>query len=245
MGKSSAPATPDYVGAAQATANSNKYNTISPYASSSWSLRPGADPNNPQPGDYIQSTTLSPGQQQIFDQNQTNDLAGSERRYDVGLAADQALKDYQGGTQGFQNAVYDKETQYYDRRFAEDQAALESKLAGQGIAPGSEAYNREMSLFNQNKNDAYARATNDAITGADSAQNNATARLAQLLGSSATPGMPGMPGMGSGMGGGADILDAMGNQYQSELGAVNAENAQSGQTWGNIGSIATMALMFY
>lgn len=78
MGKSSAPPPPDPAATAAAQTASNQqtaaYNTAinrvdqySPQGSSTWTMRPGADPNNPQAGDYIQTTSLSPGQQSLYD----------------------------------------------------------------------------------------------------------------------------------------------------------------------------------
>ena len=79
MGKSSAPPPPDYAAAAVAqgqenrdtarfNAGANRVNQIAPQGSSTWTIRPGADLDNPQPGDYIQTTTLSPEQQAIYTQ---------------------------------------------------------------------------------------------------------------------------------------------------------------------------------
>lgn len=80
MGKSSAPPPPDYAAAATAqgaanketaifNAGANRVNQITPQGQLTWTIRPGADPNNPQPGDYIQTTTLSPEQQGIYDRS--------------------------------------------------------------------------------------------------------------------------------------------------------------------------------
>lgn len=77
MGKPSAPPPPDYVGAAQAQGATNletaKFNASAARpdeygveGSRTWTLKPGADPKNPQPGDYILTTTLSPEQQQLY-----------------------------------------------------------------------------------------------------------------------------------------------------------------------------------
>lgn len=86
MGKSSAPPAPDYEAAAVAqgqenretarfNAGANRVNQYTPQGSSVWTLRPGADLDNPQPGDYIQTTTLSPEQQSIYDQTAMIDNA--------------------------------------------------------------------------------------------------------------------------------------------------------------------------
>ena len=86
MGKSSAPPPPDYEAAAVAqgkadkeaakfNAGANRVTQIAPQGSSTWTIRPGADLDNPQPGDYIQTTQLSPEQQSIYDQTAAIDNA--------------------------------------------------------------------------------------------------------------------------------------------------------------------------
>ena len=93
MGKGSAPPPPDYEAAAVAQGQANRetaqYNTganrvnqYTPQGSSTWTTRPGADPNNPQPGDYIQTTTLSPEQQRQYDEGNriTESLMGTAGR---------------------------------------------------------------------------------------------------------------------------------------------------------------------
>ena len=93
MGKSSAPPPPDYEAAAVAqgqanrdtakfNAGANRVTQIAPQGSSTWTIRPGADLDNPQPGDYIQTTQLSPEQQSIYDQTAgiDNALLGTASR---------------------------------------------------------------------------------------------------------------------------------------------------------------------
>ena len=83
---SKAPKAPDYEAQAKAQGAADKataqYTTaldrptqIAPGGQSSWSLRPGADPNNPLPGDWQQTTSLSPEQQAIYNRQQANDLS--------------------------------------------------------------------------------------------------------------------------------------------------------------------------
>jgi hypothetical protein len=78
MGKPSAPPPPDYAAAATAqgaadrdtavfNAGMNRPTELDPYGMRTWTLRPGADPQNPQPGDYVVSTSLAPEQQGLLD----------------------------------------------------------------------------------------------------------------------------------------------------------------------------------
>jgi hypothetical protein len=211
LGKAAAPDSPDYLGAALATANSGKYDTSNAMGSSSWTLRPGADPKNPQPGDYIQTSTLAPGQQQL---------------YDTGLAAaNSTAHDIAGGNQSMSDALYKKATQYYDQNFGNQEKSLDAKLQNEGLTQGSEAYKNAMDQFQQNKNSAYDAAAWQATAGADTASSNATNRLAQLVAT-----MKGqIPSSGGGGTQGVDYSGAAQNQYQAQLGNVNAQNAQSAQ----------------
>lgn len=79
MGKSKAPPAPDYAAAAreqgaanlqagQQTAALNRPTQIDDNGSQEWSLKPGADPKNPNPGDWIVTTKLNDTQKALKDQ---------------------------------------------------------------------------------------------------------------------------------------------------------------------------------
>lgn len=81
MGSKSGGKSPDYVGVARQqgtedrntalfNAGLNRPNQYGPTGSVEWTLRPGADPMNPKPGDFIQKTTLSPAEQQLLQKQQ-------------------------------------------------------------------------------------------------------------------------------------------------------------------------------
>jgi hypothetical protein len=61
------------------------------------------------------------------------------------------------------DALYKANTQYLDPQFAQSQSKMESQLANQGITRGSEAYNNAMLNFNNQKQQAYTDARNQAI----------------------------------------------------------------------------------
>jgi len=234
MGKSDAPAAPDYKGQAIAQANSGKYNETTPYGSIGWSIRPGADPNNPQPGDYIRTTTLAPEQQQLYDTNVATQLK-------AGLAGQQMLGDLGNGQQAA-DAAYRKTTHYYDTNFGRDENALRTQLINSGLTEGSEAYRNAMDQFNQRKDSAYADAADRAVAAGDQQQNSAVARLANILALSRGQS----PTSGNSAGGSStDLLNAANNQYQAQLGQVNADNAQAAGTTSAIGSVAMMAAMYF
>jgi hypothetical protein len=64
---------------------------------------------------------------------------------------------------GVENALYSRATARLDPRFNQQQSDMEAALSNQGIARGSEAWNRESTNFNNSRNDAYSSAMNDAI----------------------------------------------------------------------------------
>lgn len=68
-----------------------------------------------------------------------------------------------------QDALYKANTQYLDPQFGQSQAKLENQLANQGITRGSEAYNNAMLNFNNQKQQAYESARNQAIAGSTAA----------------------------------------------------------------------------
>lgn len=63
-----------------------------------------------------------------------------------------------------QDAFYKSATSYLDPQFAQQQESLEAKLAAQGLAPGSQAYNNALGNFQRDKAFAYNQAQNSAIT---------------------------------------------------------------------------------
>jgi len=221
----------DYTKAAIATSNSGKYNEVGPYGSNTWTLRPGADPNNPQPGDYIRTTTFEPGQQQLLDQTTAGKLGAG------GLAQSQ-VSDIAGGRQAVQEALYKQYTNNFDQRYNRDEEALRTRLLNEGLDPNSEAGKNELLQFRQNKDAAYADAQQRAITGADAQQNSAVARLANILAMSG----PSMPTSANSSGGNpTDLLTAANQTYNAQLAASNASKAQNTQNFNSL--IALIAAM--
>jgi hypothetical protein len=61
------------------------------------------------------------------------------------------------------DSVYGQATSRLDPQFQQGQSDLDARLASQGIAKGSEAYNREQGNFDRSRNDAYNQANYSAI----------------------------------------------------------------------------------
>jgi hypothetical protein len=218
-GSRSTPQAPDYVKAAIATSNSGRYNEQTPYGTVTWSLRPGADPNNPQPGDYIRTTNFSPEQQRLYDLNTANQLQ-------AGQVGGQQLADLGKGRQSVQDALYRRATQYYDQNFRDQENQLRARLANQGLNEGTEAFDRELRNFRQQRDTAYADAIDRAIAGANQQENDAVARIVNILNMSKATA----PTSGNSAGGaGTDLLTAANQAYTANLGASNAQAARDAQ----------------
>lgn len=182
FGEPEQPATPDYAGAATATAQgnldaaraaaaANRVNQVTPYGNLNYAIT-GKDPyGNPT---WTATTELSGVGKQLLDmQNNTSLGLGSAINAQLGQVnqtmgqgfnpnipetqtslGDQYKTnvDYEGGMQG-----WDKASELMMKRLApqmQQQAkALDAKLAAQGVVPGSEAYNRAQMQLAQQQND--------------------------------------------------------------------------------------------
>lgn len=105
---------------------------------------------------YTANTTLSQGEQGILDAN----TAARTNLAQTGANQSAFLKDYLSQPANFDTSAIEGRlnelgASRLDPRFAQEEDVLRTRLANQGIVPGSEAYNREMTALGQSKNDAY------------------------------------------------------------------------------------------
>lgn len=257
MGKPKAPPAPDYAALAQQqgvesrdtagfNTNINRANQVTPDGSLTWTMRPGADPQNPQPGDYTQTTVLSPDQQALYDsnnrigQNFSNTAeAGLGRVGDAmgqsfnptGLPALQTatpgqyqtslnrsgLPDLNYGTADSRARVEAAMRARLEPQLAEQQHGLESQLLNSGLEKGSQAWNSEMDRMGRMRNDAEAQVT--AAGGAEES------RLAGLQ--SAQRGQL----FGEELSSGNFFNSAIGQQIQAALAAATQGNQTRAQGW--------------
>jgi hypothetical protein len=203
-GKGSAPAAPDYTGAAQATAAGNKeaalaaqagnmINQYTPQGSVEYTQR-GESNGTPL---WSQTVTLSPEQQAAYQK----DVAMNAALQDVGQqglgyvqsALNKPLS-FEGmqaiGTPGeiqaqASDAAYQNAMRYVEPRLQRQQASLENQLANQGITRGSEAWNAAMQDAEANRENVYSQAQNAAytagLTGANQAYNQALGARQQQI----------------------------------------------------------------
>ena len=194
--KSSPPPPPDYAGAAtqtaagnleaaRANAAANRVNQTTPYGSINYSQTPTYDVegNLNKDAGWSVNTTLSPTQQRQFDaNNRINEGLSDVATTGVGFVKDALGNPLQGANpltttagdpellrKDVGDALYKNSTQYLDPQFAQSDKALESRLANQGIVPGSEAYNAAMLNQGNARQQAYESARNASTAGSVSA----------------------------------------------------------------------------
>lgn len=105
---------------------------------------------------YRQTTSLSAAGQAIKDQTDQAQLGlATTANQQAGFLKDYLGKPFNADTAAIEGRLDELMRSRADPRFAREEEALRTRLANQGIAPGSEAYSREMQSFGQNRNDAY------------------------------------------------------------------------------------------
>lgn len=165
FGKSKTPKAPDYAGLAEQqgeqnrqtagyNTNLNRVNQTGPSGSVMWSLRPGADPNNPQPGDYVQNTALSDsGQRQYDSGNQAMEsLLGGMGN--LGQFNTQGLPQLGQADDASRQRVEQAMMSRMQPQFDQDRERATTGLLNSGIEKGSTAYDSEMRRLDQSQNDA-------------------------------------------------------------------------------------------
>ncbi|UOF77817.1 structural protein [Bacteriophage sp.] len=187
MGKPKAPPAPDYAALAQQqgvenrdtanfNTNLNRVDQYTPQGSLTWELRPGADPQNPQAGDYIQRQTYSPDQQQLYDLgNQISKSFLTTAQGGLARVADSMGKPFDmSGIPGvtpemikqLQGPIDDTSRQRVEEammsrlrpQYEQDQSRQENQLLNAGIERGSDAWNNQMAQLSRQQNDARMQA---------------------------------------------------------------------------------------
>jgi hypothetical protein len=229
-----APPPPNYTGAAQQQANqqnallnqqtqANRPNQSNPYASVDWQQGPdGQWSQNTSFAGPMGDLNASLQQQAATAMGTPFSLDGLSPLTDGAAARDQAIA-----------AAYGQSTSRLDPQWAQRENETRSRLLGQGLAEGSEAYKSAMASLGRERNDAYSSAMNSAIgqgTSAGSALFNqsmatrqqglaeALRRRGQAFGEiQQMQGLTSMPGfMGAGQGQTPDLLGAMGMQDDAQ-----------------------------
>lgn len=254
MGKKQ-PEAPDPWETAQAQGQMNKETAISqfglnaytqdnPWGSVDWQQTGTWEDGTPK---FTQTTSLSPEQQAIFNQSQQ-----AEQNL-AGLASEQSakLKDYLNSP--FEYTNRDAETWAYDlasprilEQQRQNQAALQTQLRNQGLAPGSAAWNAEMNRLTQGNTDQLNQL---ALTGrqqgfaeALAQRNQPINEITALLSGSqvSNPAQMSAPGPQTGVAG-VDYTGLVNNKYQADVQAYNSQMNALGGLFGLGGRIIAMS----
>jgi hypothetical protein len=111
----------------------------------------------------------------------------------------------------------------------QQQEMLNAQLAGQGFQPGDQAYNMAQNQFGQAVNSQLINAATQGIQTGIGEQEQPLGLLNQSQVATQFPG---------GIGGSPDLLTALNQGYNAQLGNVNASNAVTAQNFGGLMNLA-------
>lgn len=187
--KPKAPETPDPTKLVEAQAQANRINETNPFASSTYSQ--GED------GTWTRNISYNPALQGQIDSNLNSLYSTMDKGLNLG-----ALPQYSSGLQGvgkagtptstkalggiqnsinpnefdintYFNKVYSPLSSLINEQYDREGVALDSKLAAQGLALGSDAYKNAQEIQGSNKNNAMTQAMAQAYAQALGASQNA------------------------------------------------------------------------
>jgi len=246
----SAPAAPDYSGAARETAAgnveaarvataANRINQVTPYGSLTYS-QSGTDPyGNPT---YTATQALSPDQQRLLEnQNRISGSLGDVATKGVSYVENMLNTPFNTAalpTTGFNpsQSYQDAYMQRLQPQITQNREALQQQLANKGIDIGSVAYDRAMQTQAQRENDLLAAATTQGFGVGQQARQQALQEQAYLrneplntlsavrTGSQVT-GPQFVNSFNQATTAGPDLLGAAGMQYNAQMGDFNARQA--------------------
>jgi len=260
-GGDSPPPAPDPVATAKAQAEANKSTAITQYGLNATNqVTPGGNLTYKQIGTWPDGTprfestqSLSPGQQGIYDTSeQTQQQIGQigldqSKRIGSLLSSPVSL-----GNEASEARINELARKRLDPMFAERRAALDNKLANQGIYPGSEAYKTATGQFDQQENDAYnqllltgrGQANQELLTERNQPINEITALM-----SGSQVSQPSWINTPQSQVAPVDYMGAEQNKYAGQMNAYNQDQASSRANMGGLyglgASAAMAAAMFF
>ncbi len=223
MDAPAAPPAPDPVATANAQSASNVKSATNQYELGATNqITPQGTSNYEQIGTWAdgtprfqQTTTLSPGEQSIYNTGvQTRQNLG-----DIGSTQSAKIGQLLNTPFSVDTATSDKiqglQNEFLDPQWQRQQAAQETQLANQGIAPGSDAYTQAMKDFSTNRQRAYDQSYLDSYnTGQQAAltqRNQPINEISALLSGSQVS----MPNFGNTPSPGVAPTDVIGAQGQA------------------------------
>ena len=267
-GGQDAPPAPDYTGAAQATAAgnleaarataaANRVNQYTPYGNLEYSPR-GTDKFGNELWSVTQ--TLTPAQQDILSRQAglSSGLLGTAQQglnYAQNMMAKPGVDMSQLPSVGINpgETYSDAIMRRLQPTMTASQAAFDTKMANQGIAPGSEAYANANREFQQKQNDLLTSAQIQGMQTGLGAQQQAFQQAAynqmqpiNVINALRTGSQVQSPSFVNpaqqANTAGADILGATNAQYQNQLSAYNAQQASNA---GLLGGLMNLGATIY
>lgn len=195
---------------------------------------------------WTATTSLNPMQEETLSLNQSagRNLAGvaDERSEFLGGFLSQN-PDFD--TENLENRIFDLGSRRLDPKFEDQREGLRTRLANQGIAPNSEAYNREMELMGQQENDAYNQlfltGRGQALSQMFAERNQPINEISALLSGSQVS----MPGFNQFQPQGAattDVAGLIGQNYQQQQQNYQQQMAQQQSLMGGLFGLAAGGL---
>lgn len=254
------PAAPDPVATAKAQGDMNtntaitqqlinQTNQVTPngnltYSQTGNNTFTGADGKQYTVPQFTATQTLTPEQQQLLD------LTNATKKNLGQIGVDQSAKigSLLGTNLVLNTATENKIDQLgaarLDPQWARNEDALRTRLSNQGIKPGSEAWNAEMTQFNQNKNDAYdslylsgrSQGAQEALTERNQPINEISALL-----SGSQVSQPNYVSTPTANVAGVDYTGAVQNNFQNQMGIYNSQMAQDNAVMGGLFGLAGTA----
>lgn len=192
---------------------------------------------------YVQTMKLSDAQQQIKDRNNAarGNVAGILERL-TGRLSGTLDKPFSLDNAETENSIVDRYGVRMGDRFKRQEAALDAKLAAQGITPGSTAYSRAMQGLGEERNDAWnqllidarSQAVNEKLMQRNQAYNelNALQTGAQIN----DPSQRQTPGAQVAT---PDYMGAAYQSHQSDMNAWQQKQNMLGSIGGMFGTVGT------
>lgn len=189
------------------------------------------DPNGKpiQVPQYTQNVTLSPTQQAIFDKGQETELSlANIANEQVGKVGEILDTPFEFNNQSAADWAYDLGASRLDPRFAQEEEALRTRLANQGIRQGTPAYDSAMRSLSEGKNDAYnqlmltgrSQAFNEALTTRNQPLNEIIGLMSGTQIQNPTSTFAQAPQVGVG---GVDYTGLVNQKYQADMNAYQAK----------------------
>lgn len=243
------------VSTAIANAALGNVNQVTPYGNINYNKTGSQSVYDPSTGTsydvptYTATTTLAPQQQATLDQTQAaaTDLAGAAHEQagylKTALATPTDLNSLDKSTQDNLDSLA---KQRLDPQWEQNQQAFDAKMANQGIAPGSQAYDSAYRDFNNSKNDAYnqlylggqSQAFGQAYQAANLPINQTTALMSGSQVTNPNPAATNMPTIPT-----TDYAGIVNSNFNQQMQGYNANLSQSNQLMGGMFGLGSSMLM--